>query len=249
MFQLARIALVLGLLGATLATGSACSSSSPAGAGGPDSGPGSDGGGDTTALGGRSATTYTCDSFPAAELLAAVQTVAPGTTAGHVVTQAVANEFGSALACQYFFAANLTPGYDPSSLEGQNVVFIVMLKDESIQGVPTPQSVRDDFARQRDHAKNGASGDSTSDIQHLFLPASGLGEDAYFDDYFTRMSGITANEASDLNVLRGSLPMSVDIDMSYSALLPVPAQTSDPFQNDMRHSMIAAFAKVVLSKM
>lgn len=246
MFQLDRIALALGLLGAALATGSACSSSSPAGAGGPDSGPG---GGDTTALGGRSATMYTCDSFPAAELLAAVQTVAPGTTAGHVVAQSLADQFGSALSCSYYFAANLTPGHDPSSLEGQNVVFIVQLRDESIQGVPTPQFVRDDFAKQRDQRKNSASGDSTSDIQSLFLPASGLGEDAYFDDYFTRMNGITANERSELFVLRGSLPMSVDIDMNYAALLPVPEQSGDPFQNDMRHPMIAAFAKVVLSKM
>ena len=249
MFQLARIALALGLLGAALATGSACSSSSPAtdGAEGPDSGPG--GGGDTTALGGRSATTYTCESFPAAELLAAVQTIAPGTTAGHVVTQSLANASGSAMSCSYYFAANLSPGHDPSSLEGQNVDFIVQLRDESIQGLPTPQYVRDNFAKQRDHAKSTASGDSTSDIQALFLPASGLGDDAYFDDYFTRMNGITGNERSELFVLRGSLPMTVSIDMNYGALLPVPAQASDPFQNDMRHPMIAAFAKVVLSKM
>lgn len=207
------------------------------------------GGGDTTTLGGRSATTYTCDSFPAAELLAAIQTVAPATTAGHVVAQAAANEFGSALACQYFFAANLSPGYDPSSLEGQNAVFIVMVKDKSIRGLPTPQSVREEFARAKEQAKSSAKGDSTSDIQSLFLPASGLGDDAYFDDYFTRMSGVTGNESSDLNVLRGSLPMSVDIDLSYGALPPVPEQAGDPFQNDMRHAMIAAFAKVVLSKM
>jgi hypothetical protein len=206
------------------------------------------GGGDTT-LGGRSATTYSCDSFPAAELLAAIQTVAPATTAGHVVAQAAADEFGSALACQYYFAANLSAGHDPSSLEGQNVVFIVMLKDKSIHGLPTPQSVRDEFAREREQARSGAKGDATSDIQSVFLPASGLGDDAYFDDYYTRMSGVTANESSDLVVLRGSLPMSLDIVMNYSALPPVPEQTGDPFQNDMRHAMIAAFAKVVLSKM
>ena len=193
--------------------------------------------------------TYTCESFPAAELLAAVQTVAPLTTAGHVVTQAVADEFGSALSCQYFFAANLSPGHDPSSLEGQNVVFIVMLKDKSIQGLPTQQVVRDDFAKERATAKSDAKGDSTSDIQSLFLPAPGLGEDAYFDDYFTRMSGITGNERSYLNVLRASLPLSLSIDMNYSPLLPVPDQAGDPYQNDMRHPMTAAFAKVVLSKM
>ena len=249
------------LFACTLSAVAACGAASSGGAsdagagGGADTGAGgatSGGGGTGAGIGGKSATTYTCDSFPMSELLAAVQTVAPLTTAGHVVADAVANEFGSALGCSYFFAANLEPGVDPTTLKGQNVTFIVQIRDESVSGMPPPQTVRDTFAKNRDHTKNTASGDASSDIQFSFLPVKGVGDDAYFDDYITRQNGIENAEACELFVLRATLPMTVSVDMNYGqpdSSIPAPAYASDPFQNDMRHAMVVAFAKVVLSKM
>ena len=152
----------------------------------------------------------TCDKFRAVDLLAAVQTVAPKTTAGLVKTERLADEFGSPLVCDYDFASNIKPGFDPTTVIGQDIHFSIRISDGSVAGIPTPQVIGDGFAKERDVAKHDAKGDATSDTQFVFLAVDGIGDGAYFGDYITRDNGVTGADESDLSVLRATVPMTVE---------------------------------------
>ena len=59
--------------------------------------------------------------------------------------------------------------------------------------------------------------------------------------------------SSRLSILRATLPVSAEIDLGYGVTndtsIPAPPLASDPFQNDTRHDLVKAVAKVVLSKL
>ena len=206
---------------------------------------------DATAVEGHSARQYTCDSFSAANLLAAAQTIAPATTAGSVKSIRLADEFGSPLVCDFLFKSNRYPALALTDAEAQDMTFIITIGDGSVDGIPTRQVVRDAHASRRAKTSGSVNGDSTSDHQNSFTSATGFGEDAYFDDYYTRNEGVSEAVASDFNVLRTSLPMSVEVDLDYNAqsgsATATPATPIDPFQPDTLHSIIEAVTKVVLA--
>lgn len=243
------------------AVGSACSSTatstaaiSPTSGGGSSSGAGgvasTPSGG--SVVGGRDARVFTCDSFPAADLLAAVQTVAAATTAGSVKTERLADEFGSPLVCDYLFASNRYPDLPTTAAESQDMTFIIKIEDGSVDGVPTPQTVSDAFSSERDQVSGSVNGDATSDHQILFTRVTGIGDDAFFNDYYTRNAGINEAVASDFSVLRSSLPMSVEVDLDYAvqpgAAADTAAVATDPFQTDTLHSIIEAVTKAILTR-
>jgi len=204
-------------------------------------------------VGGSSTATLTCDKFPAVDLLAAVQTVAPKTTAGSVKTERLADEFGSPLVCDYDFASNIKPGLDPTTVIGQDIHFSIRISDGSVAGIPTPQVIRDGFAKERDVAKHDAKGDATADTQFVFLAVDGIGDGAYFGDYITRDNGVTGADESDLSVLRATVPMTVEVKFGYSTqpdtAIAAPALADDPFQNDSRHTIVEAVARAILAKL
>lgn len=206
---------------------------------------------DTGAIAGHDARQYTCDSFSAANLLAAAQTIAPATTAGSVKSIRLADEFGSPLVCDFLFKSNRYPALALTDAEAQDMTFIITIGDGSVDGIPTRQVVRDAHASRRAKTSGSVNGDSTSDHQNSFTSATGFGEDAYFDDYYTRNEGVSEAVASDFNVLRTSLPMSVEVDLDYNAqsgsATATPATPIDPFQPDTLHSIIEAVTKVVLA--
>ncbi|MCU1366745.1 MAG: hypothetical protein JWL72_647 [Ilumatobacteraceae bacterium] len=241
--------------------GSACSStatksgaSSPPAAGGaaPDAGGVSSNAADAGAVDGHDARQYTCDSFSAADLLAAVQTIAPATTAGSVAPIRLADEFGDPLVCDFLFTSNRYPDLALTEAEAQDMTFIITIEDGSVDGIPTPQAVRDLFATHKAYTSGSVNGDATSDHQSSFASATGFGEGAFFDDYYTRNVGISEAVASNFSVLRASLPMSVEVDLDYSAqsgaATATPATGVDPFQPDILHAIIEVVTNVVLTK-
>jgi hypothetical protein len=195
--------------------------------------------------------TYTCDNFPAADLLAAIQTVAPKTTAGAAKTETASTKF-SPLVCNYTFAPNLEPGLDPNL--GATATIQIKLVDESTDGLPAYSDIKQGFEKNRDRVAADAKGDASADTQRLESPAAGSqGVEAFFDDYITRSAGIDNAVRSDLSVLRATLPVGVHVDLSYSpqpdSSIAVPALADDPFQNETRHQIVEAVAKSVLSKL
>ena len=202
------------------------------------------------ALGGHTADTYTCDSFPATDVLAAVQTAAPKTTAGSFKTERAGDKYGP-LQCIYQLQSNLKSGIDPSV--AADVEIEITLTDEVIDGVPAYHFIKEGFDKESARLHAAAKGDASSDIQSLFVPVSGIGAEAYFDDYFTRDAGINRQVRSDMKILRSSLPVTVKVNLSYGpqpdSSIPVPAVATDPFQNDTRHMVVEAVAKFVLAKL
>jgi hypothetical protein len=194
--------------------------------------------------------TYACDNFPAAELLAAIQTVAPKTTAGAAKTETASTKF-SPLVCNYTFAPNLEPGLDPNL--GATATIQVKLVDESIDGLPAYSDLKRGFEKNRDRVAADAKGDASADTQSLEFPAAGQGVEAFFDDYITRSAGIDNAVRSDLSILRATLPVGVHVQLSYSpqpdSSVAVPALADDPFQNESRHQIVEAVAKSVVSKL
>jgi hypothetical protein len=260
----ATAALIAGVIAMSACSGSGTESGTPGAAGAratgtggatpePQATVGAAGVGGSTRVLGHTTTTFTCDSFSATDMLTALLAFAPKTTAGVVKTERLADEFGASLVCDYMFASNLEPGLDPASAEGQDVDFRVSIKDASVDGVPTPQVVQQAFAKERELIKGGASGDATSDRQALFVAVTGIGDDAFFDDELTRQDGVNNSVISDLNVLRATLPMSVEVDLNYgvqpNSSVPAPPAASDPFQNDTRHAIVEAIATVIVTKL
>lgn len=259
------------ILGA--AVGSACSSSatraatspSPASASGastgsatgsaPGSAPGSPDSSSASgaAVGGHDARAFTCESFATSDLLKALQTVVPGTTAGPVKTERLADEFGSPLSCDYLFASNRYPSLAATVAEGQDITFLVRISDGIVAGAIPAKAVTDAFGKARDLANKDASGDAKSDHQSRFTHVSGIGDDAFFNDYFTRNAGVNEAVASDMSILRSSLPMTVEVDMDYSvqqaAATTAPSGTADPFDAATMHAMSTAVANAIIAKL
>ena len=157
-----------------------------------------------------------CDAFPGQDVLSAFQTVAPKTTFKEAKTQT--NSTG-VLACDYELSAHESAGDHTVSL-------VVKMDDAVFTGDPTHDlSVnKDGFDKNRDNAiQNDVKGDATSDTQTIIVPATDLGAEAYFNDYFTRNSADHTNEAvrSYLSVLRANSPYLIDFDLSYSPLSEV----------------------------
>jgi hypothetical protein len=206
----------------------------------------------TTSAGAAGATSLSvdalsCDAFPGQDVLSAFQTVAPKTTFKEAKTQT--NSTG-VLACDYELSAHESAGDHTVSL-------VVKMDDAVFTGDPTHDlSVnKDGFDKNRDNAiQNDVKGDATSDTQTIIVPATDLGSEAYFNDYFTRNSADHTNEAvrSYLSVLRANSPYLIDFDLSYSPLSEVGSNPglsadADPFQNAAVHTMLTAVAQVFLA--
>ncbi len=249
------------ILGATV--GSACSSAATRAATSPtlaaDSSAGSASGSSRStsasaaSVGGHDARALTCESFAASDLLKALQTVVPGATAGPVKMERLADEFGNPLSCDYLFASNRYPSLAATVAEGQDITFLIRISNGIVADAIPAKAVTDAFGRARDLANKDASGDAKSDHQSQFTRVSGVGDDAFFNDYFTRNAGVNEGVASDLSILRSSLPMTVEVDMDYSvqqaAATIAPSGTADPFETATMHAMSTAVANAIIAKL
>ena len=155
------------------------------------------------------------------------------------------------LVCDYELSAHENAGDHTLSLA-------VKMDDSMFTGDPShDQSVnKDGFDKNRDNAiQNDVKGDATSDTQTIIVPATGLGDEAYFNDYFTRNSDDHTNESvrSYLSILRDNAPYLIDLDLSYSPRSEVGSNPglsadADPFQNAAVHTMLTAVAQGFLTK-